>query len=144
MDAINYGSSDYITIGLDVREEIDPDEMEFLYDDAITNILDRYEFYYYHVVIKSGYYEGYYIDIENNFPVSFDNWKDKRAAQKEITKLKQFLIDCAGFGLVKCSPGWCTGYSDYNGTIAAIKDAVKEMRTEAKQTPTCAQYESEV
>ena len=140
MGAINYGSSDYVSIGLDVREEIDPDEMEFLYDE-ITNILDRYDFYYYHVVIKSGYHEGFYIDIENNFPVAFDDWEEKQDVQKEITELKQFLIDCARLGMVQYSPGWCTGYSDYKGTIAAIKDAVKEMRTETKQTPTWAQYE---
>lgn len=47
----------------------------------------------------------------------------------------------ARLGLVKCSPGWCTGYSDYNGTMAAIKAAIKSMREEAKQTPTWAQYE---
>lgn len=31
--------------------------------------------------------------------------------------------------------------SDYNGTIAAIKEAVKGMREEVKQTPTWRQYE---
>ena len=35
------------------------------------------------------------------------------------------------------------GYSDYNGTISAIKEAVKEIREEVKQTPTWAQYERE-
>ena len=55
-------------------------------------------------------------------------------------EIKQFLIDCAGLGLVQCSPGWCTGYNDYNGTIKAIKAAIKEMRDELRTIPTWAQY----
>lgn len=106
--------------------------------------LKTHSFYYFHVVIKPGYYEGFTLDIENNFPVCYDSWEDKRAAQKEITELKQFLIDCAGLGLVKCSLGWCTGYSDYKGTIKAIKAAIKEMREEIKTVPTWAQYERSV
>ena len=52
--------------------------------------LAKHRFYYY-VASKLGYYEGFMLDIENNFSVSFDNCKDKKNAQKEITELKQFL-----------------------------------------------------
>ena len=97
--------------------------------------LAKHRFYYY-VASKLGYYEGFMLDIENNFSVSFDNCKDKKNAQKEITELKQFLIDCVGLGLVKCSPGWCTSYSNYNDTIAAIKEVIKDIGEEAKQMPT--------
>lgn len=48
------------------------------------------------------------------------------------------------YGLVQCSPGWCTGYNDYKGTIVAIKAAIKEMREEVKTIPTWAQYERAV
>lgn len=172
MGAVNYFTSDYITLGLrpydtsdfendtelieELQKEIDEyggtlenalsDYISGRYESDLSNIeteLEKHSFYFYHIVIKPGYYEGFTIDIESNFPVCFDSWEDKRASQKEITELKQFMIDCAGLGLVKCSPGWCTGYSDYNGTITAIKDAVKEMRQDARQTPTWAQYERE-
>lgn len=172
MGAINYFTSDYITLGLrpydtsdfendsEFMEELQnecneyggtlenalQDYIQSCYEDDYSNIeteLAKHSFYYYHVVIKPGYYEGFTLDIESNFPVCFDGWEDKKNAQKEITELKQFLIDCAGLGLVKCSPGWCTGYSDYNGTIAAIKEAVKAMREEVKTIPTWAQYERE-
>ena len=172
MDTINYFTSDYITLGLrpydtndfendtdfmeELQKEVDKhggtlenaldDYIQSCYEDDFENInIERakHNFYYFHVVIKRGYYEGFALDIESNFSIAFDSWEDKREAQKEITELKQFLIDCAGLGMVKCSPGWCTGYSDYNGTITAIKDAVKEIREEVKQTPTWAQYERE-
>ena len=151
MGAINYYTSDYITMGLrpydieDFTDEngIDYDEIQFCYDCDYENIeteLNKHDFYYFHVTIKPGYYEGFTLDIENNFPVALDSWEDRNAANKEITEIKQFLIDCAGLGLVQCFPGWCTGYNDYNGTIKAIKNAIKEMRQENKSVPTWAQY----
>ena len=170
MGAINYYTSDYITLGLrpydtsdlendsELMEELQneyggtlenalQDYISGCYEDDRSNIeteLAKHSFYYYHVAIKPGYYEGFTLNIENNFLVCFDGWEDKNDAQKEITELKQFLIDCAGLGLVRCSPGWCTGYSDYKSTIAAIKEAIKAMREEVKQTPTSRQYNMDI
>lgn len=169
MGAVNYSTSNYITMGLvpySVYDlEQDPEFMRELqekakeyggtveeamdnyifdcYDNDRMSIeceLEKHNFYYFHITIKPGYYEGFTLEIENNFPVAYDGCEDRRQALKEITEIKQFLIDCAGLGLVKCSPGWCTGYADYNGTIAAIGEAVKAMRDEVKATPTWRQY----
>ena len=107
------------------------------------SILNGYNFYYFHVVLKPGYYEGFTLDIENNFGVAIDGWEDRREAQKEITQLKNCLLELAGVGLVACSPGWCTGYKDYNETIKAIKEAIKEIREEYKTIPTWRQYQKE-
>lgn len=172
MGAVNYFTSDYITMGLkpydisdfendadlmlEIQEEIREyggtvenciyDMIERYYEDDRTNIesiLSRYSFYYFHVAIEAGYYEGFSLIIENNFSVAFDGWEDKRAAQKEITSLKQCLLECAGSGLVACYPGWCTGYEDYKGTCKAIAAAIKDMREDVKNTPTWLQYERE-
>ena len=169
MGAINYYTSDYITLGLRPYDKSelanDPEFMEELqrevneyggtvetaldsyinecYSCDYANIkteLDKHYFYYYHITIKPGYYEGFTLDIQNNFPVALDSWEDRRDANKEITEIKKFLIDCAGLGLVACRPGWCTSYSDYNGTIQAIQAAIKAMRDELKIIPTWAQY----
>jgi len=172
MGAINYFTSDYITLGIKpydtedytrdaefmqfIRDEwnIDTDDENAVYNAVQNQIAEDYScdrlnvetelakhgFYYFHVTIKPGYYEGFTLDIENNFPVAFDWWQEKRDAQKEITKLKQFLVACAGMGLVACAPGWCTGYSDYKQTLQKINEAVKEMREEVKTTPTWLQY----
>ena len=169
MGAVNYFTSDYITMGLRPYDLLElENDLEFMeemqtqvneyggtIENAITeyiedcyncdyeNIkteLEKHNFYYYHIAIKPGYYEGFTLDIENNFPVALDSWEDRRDANKEITEIKQFLIACAGLGLVQCSPGWCTGYNDYKGTLKAIKAAIKEMRDELRTIPTWAQY----
>lgn len=169
MGAVNYFTSDYITMGLRPYDSLElENDLEFMeemqtqaneyggtIENAITeyiedcyncdyeNIkteLEKHNFYYYHIAIKPGYYEGFTLDIENNFPVALDSWEDRRDANKEITEIKQFLIACAGLGLVQCSPGWCTGYNDYKGTLKAIKAAIKEMRDELRTIPTWAQY----
>lgn len=173
MGAVNYFTSDYITLGLrpydiddftsdaDFMDEIENEIEEYggtgeeainnyindCYESDFENIefeLNKHNFRYYHITIKPGYYEGFTLDIENNYSISYDSWEDKRDAQKEITEIRRFLIACAGMGLAKCSPGWCTGYSDYNDTVKAIGEAIKEMREEARTTPTWAQYCREV
>ena len=176
MGAINYFTSDYITLGVkpyDTDDYIkDNDFMDFIREEWKVNtedenevlnavneqinadyeadrenaesILNKYDFYYFNVILKPGYYEGFTLDIENNFGVALDGWEDGREAQKEITQLKNCLLELADVGLVACSPGWCTGYKDYNETIKAIKEAIKEIREEYKTIPTRRQYQKEV
>lgn len=139
MGAINYGTSDYISIGLNVSRDFDEWELENLYND-FSEMLENRRFWYFHITLKPGYYEGFYIDIENNFPVYFDDCTEKRDAQKEITEIKRFLLDCTAAGLVQYFPGWCTGYSTAKETKAAINAAIKEMRQEVQETPTYRQY----
>ena len=135
MGAINYFTSDYITMGLRPYDSTDfENDLEFMeeareqvreYGGTLESVIDDYisgcyeadfenietelnkhNFQYYHIAIKPGYYEGFTLDIENNFPVAFDGWEDRKEANKEITEIKGFLIACAGLGLVQCSPGW--------------------------------------
>lgn len=169
MGAVNYFTSDYITMGIvpydaadfendpdfmrEVRAQIDEyggtvedcisDMIESYYEDDEANIsaiLDKYIFVYFHVTIRPGYYEGFTLDIENNYPVAYDTWQDKRAAQREITQLKKCLLECAGCGMVECFPGWCTGYNDYKSTCNAIFRVVRDLRDEVRRTPTWLQY----
>lgn len=172
MGAVNYFTSDYITIGLrpydtsdlendlefmgELKKEIDEyggtlenalqDYMQVCYESDFENIeteLNKHNFYYYHITIKPGYYEGFSIDIENNFPVAFDNWEDKKDAQKEITEIKAFLIDCVNMGLCQVFPGWCTSYLSRSDSLQGIKKAIAIMREEVKNIPTWRQYEKQ-
>ena len=169
MGTINYRTSDYITLGLVPYDrddyKNDADFMEWLmediagsgmdadaaideyinmqYEDDYYNIdaeLKKHTFCYFHVAIEWGYYEGFYLNIENNYGLAYNSWEDKREAQKEITEIKRFLIECAGLGLVQCFPGWGTKYSNYADTINAVSQAVEAMREEVRTTPTWAQY----
>lgn len=172
MGAVNYYSSDYITLGVpmydawdlendpefmaEIEEEVNEyggtvdeairDYIEECYQcdyDNIEHELDKHYFRFYHIEIKPGYYEGFTLDIQSNFPVAFDGYLEKRDAQKEITEIKSFLLACADLGLVGVCPGWCTSYLDRAETIQAIKAAVQEMREEVRSTPTWLQYERE-
>lgn len=173
MGTINYGTSNYITLGSKPLSpydlENDPDFMEELKEgynltededtaeaindyiniieeddrENLKSILNKYNFYYFHIAIKNGYYEGFYLDIESNFSIYFEDYAEKLEAQKEITSIKAFLIECAEIGLVSVWPGWCTTYHDYKTTLKHISNAVKEMREEVRNTPTWRQYEKE-
>ena len=170
MGTVNYKTSDYITLGIEplsaydlehdpgFMDEItecakewnmDVDEAIYCYirdaaEDDQANIeheLSKHRFYYYHIKIEPGYYEGFSLDIESNFPIAFNDWQEKREAQKEITEIKQFLLACVDLGLCEVWPGWCTSYKDRQTTIKAVNKAIKAMREEARQTPTWSQYE---
>lgn len=146
MGTINYKQSDYITLGVKPYDETEIEtDAYFMYEELADDVqaaLDEYSFHYYRVTLEPGYYEGFTINIENKFSI-FDASESKQLAQKEITQIKQLLIECAGLGLVSCYPGWCSGYDDYGTTLGAIKEAIGEMREEVKQTPTWWQYERE-
>ena len=133
MGAINYKTSDYITLAL---EPVDNEFFEQDIREEVEKMLDNYSFYYFHVVIKSGYYEGFSVDIENNFSIFFDDAEEKREAQKEITQIKAFLIDCMNNGLVSTVPSWCTAYKNIADTKADISKAIQDMRAEVSNTPT--------
>lgn len=146
MGTINYATSDYITIGYNCNDiDYNDIDCDFLIDDdynTVKNILNQYYFYYFHITLEPGYYEGFYINIEYNFPLFFDNCEERKEAQKEITTIKAALMQiinntscCAVF------PGWCTGYADYKSTVKEIGAAIKAMREEVKQTPTHTQYQ---
>lgn len=141
MGAINYKTSDYITIGYNLNdvEQYDDDYFYFEQDDfeIAQEILKNYYFYYFHVTIKPGYYAGFYIDIECNFNWCFDGWQDKQEAQKEITQLKVVLkkiIESCNCCAV--APGWCTTYYNYKDSLIKLNQAIKEMREHVKRIPT--------
>lgn len=140
MGAVNYATSDYITLGVDLNRVTDPDEIAELFD-AVESAIDSLGVWAFCVRVKPGYYEGFTLDIEYNYPVCYDHAIEKRDALKDVTVLKRGLLAlCRDFGLVAVYPGWCTGYSTPAETRAAICAAVAEMRKDVKATPTYSQY----
>lgn len=145
MGAINYFTSDYITIGYNLNN-IDYEDDFYIdyisdYYDQVKYRLNQEDFYYFNVILTPGYYEGFTIDIEFNFKVCFDGWEDKKLAQKEITRLKAFLTECINdFECCAVFPGWSTSYTNYNESIELLNAAIKEMRETVKNTPTYNQY----
>lgn len=172
MGTINYKTSDYITLSIkpydtdDIRqgiiEDINAGDYEGITADMITDnmiydtitdyydadsmnaqsIIDKYHLWFFRVAIEPGYYEGLSINIENNFPVFFDDYMEKKDAQKEVTQLKNLLVDLAGCGFVQTFPGWCSSYKNYKDTIKGIREAIKDIRSEVATTPTYRDYEA--
>lgn len=136
MGSINYGSNDYINLGLNLNLDIyqDFDTVQLLAKD-IENIIKDNDFYYFSINIKPGYYEGFYINIEYKDYI-FCDYKEKKEAQKEVTKIKQILYLFSDMDIVKYNPGWCIGYSSEKETKKAIKNAIKEMRQDIKNSLT--------
>ena len=143
MGTINYKTSDYITIGynlnyVDYDDEFYNDVINDYYD-QVKYSLEKQRFYYFNVELVPGYYEGFSIDIEFNFKWCFDNWQDKRDAQKEITQIKKFLLECINdYECCDVWPGWCTKYCDRDESIHDLNIAIKRMREDVRYTPTFA------
>lgn len=144
MSAVNYFTSDYITIGYNLNF-VDYDD-EF-YNDIISDYyyqvkyrLENERFSIFNVELKPGYYEGFTIDIKFNY-CYFDDYIEKREAQKEITNIKNFLLECINdFECCAVFPGWCTSYKSYDESIKLLNRAIQEMREAVKNTPTYKNY----
>lgn len=157
MGAINYGTSKYVTLGLDMNKfssyeyekeyKVDTEEaqamvesdIEFMYDLA-KSILDDYNLRNFKVSIEYGYYEGFYIDIEPYFDWCLENYEERKEYNAEVTQIKEMLLRFSQNGLVSVYPGWCTGYADEKKTKKDIADAVRQMRKEVKELMTYRQW----
>lgn len=168
MGAINYGSNNiigsfgyswinYFPSEEDIkqcREDYDLSEEDYTDEDIENRILDDSHdmmeedmeevrrhlcgYKYYDVKVEYGYYEGFYIDIDDKF-LYLDSYEQKKEMQKELTKLKKeltYVIE--NFGVRVCYPGWCTGWEkeikdslrELNVGIQEERKRIKELRTE--------------
>lgn len=146
MGTINYKTSDFITIGyncdyIDYEDEFYHEIIQDYYD-QVNYLLKKEYFFYFHVTLEPGYYEGFSINIEFNFAMCFDNYLDKKEAQKEITQIKAFLTQCINdFECCVVYPGWCTKYENYENSVKKLNEAIQEMRQTVKDTPTWKNYQ---
>lgn len=140
MGAINYGDSDIINIGLDVSDlNYYNDYIENVYND-IKSILGNYMFNEFEIEIQSGYYNGFYININFNDVYYYDTYLNRLDTLKECTQLKHLLFNCVNAGLVVYSPGWCTGYMNEYDSKKEINKAIKKLKAYIKAIPTNKQY----
>ena len=144
MGTINYRTSEYITMGCKPYccYECDNDDASHICSicqetdyDVAKSVLDGYNFMYFNLDIEAGYYEGFSIMIEYEYKGDvFVDIDEKRRAKLEVDDIEECLTHLANNGLVACYPSWGTKYEDYNGTIAAISEAVTTMREDVRTT----------
>ncbi len=172
MGTINYGTSEYITIGYKPLDrfdlEKDPEFMDYMLDEArevdmdldeyinewiynrqddfyynIQFLLEKYDFYYFSVKVESGYYEGFSVQISRETPCYMELW-EKDAAYGEIKELEKFLTECVkDFGLVECYPGWGTSYEDKDKSVQDIVVAMAKAREDILAVPIWKDNEAE-
>ena len=124
------------------RSDYNNDEDSFIREEIEEFFENANTPYHYTVSLESGYYEGFYLKIENDIPWIFNDTEEKKEYQKDVTVLKEFLLKLINeYGLVVVYPGWCTGYADKNDSVKEIGEFVKNLRNEIKSVDTCYTYE---
>lgn len=147
MGTINFRTSNYITIGLEpydsddfIDEEgsVDYGWIDDQYREDFSNvdeILSRYDFDHFAVTIEWGYYDSFYLFIDNEWGEIFDWKEDREEAEKEVDSLEKLLLECIDLGLCEVWPGWCTTYRERDESIQAVKKAMEDLRKTIRETP---------
>lgn len=129
MGAINYGTSEYVTIGFNLSLFTDSDEATAAsvdYYTHVTETIDNLTNEYFSVDICEGYYDGFYITITPDLYISdHEARQDAVAAAYHVCSLLKYAVhECC---CCKVSPGWCTGYATEAESIEAINIAYADM-----------------
>lgn len=126
MGAVNFGTSEVITLGL-VPYENESDDTSYEDDFAnVCGIINNYDFRFFTVSLKPGYYESFYLDIDYNLGDLEDFEEEEINA--EIDSLKRCLENCAAVDMQACKPGWVTTWFTYKDTIDMIEAAIADLR----------------
>lgn len=138
MGAINYHTHKYVTLALDTsclyEEDITEEEFSdtelFIYEET-QEIINKYNFEYFDIQVKGGYYDGFYIDFD--FKREYvDCFQERALIQKEITQLKKLLFELVDYELKVCFPWWVTKWLNQKESKQEIQKAIKEIRKDAK------------
>ena len=141
MGAINYGTSTFLcdlgyNLNNDVENYEEAQEEQRWTADEVQDYLNELSLCYYNIVIKPGYYEGFYLEISDIDDNYYSDYDCKNERVEELHKIGRALIYLTNhFGLVNYEPGWCTGYATTDSTISYIKQAVKREIAAIYNTP---------
>lgn len=156
MGTINYGTSHFITVGLntwDFEDGIDDEGFVVegsrydLMDDIRTGIENLLEDSgikddsAYNVKIESGYYEGFYINITDEY-LYFDDETDREEAREQITAIFDFLYKAVDEGLCVVYPGWVTKCLNYEDSKKALEEAFNQALADCDKKPDYEKYQS--
>ena len=149
MGTINYGTSKFITIGLNpdnFEDYVDEDGKVYegsryeLMDDVrqwIENLFEESgvkDNSAYAVKIESGYYEGFYINITDEY-LYFDDEEDREEARQELENVFSFLNGAVDKGLCVVHPSWATSYLDYMQSKEELEEAYQAALIECSEKP---------
>ena len=130
MGAVNYKTSNYITLGFDLSKNFESDDIKnATIDDAyesVSALINKYNFSYINITPIWGYYEGFSLDIDeidlNDVSENIDEYHN------DVKNLNKFLTECVNeIGLVVVTPSWCTGYCDANSSLEKIENVIRDL-----------------
>ena len=143
MGAINFGTltnmSRLALVNEPETEEEQEEEYFYNYELEETQAqLDKLNLYYFNLSINYGYYDGFYIVLGyENIPYIYNNSQEKAETLKELTAIKNILIELVKKGLLKgCYPNWVTTRLNTAETLRQIKRIIKALKEETKETYT--------
>lgn len=117
---MNYGRSDYVTMGAPVMSQ---DGYETLLA-WVEEKLDEYTFNHFDLRLEPGYYEGFYLTIE----MDTENAKENAPSiYNEIDDLYAMLRELLELGMVVVTPGWRQTELDWDDGRMEIDDARRQM-----------------
>lgn len=96
-------------------------------------------FTYYQVKVKPGYYEGFYIDIEDTYSCLDSN--DRIKMNKELTEIKDLMkLSIRLYDMVVCYPGWCNSYETSEQSLKDLQGYINAERNRIKNIPNPKEY----
>lgn len=147
MGAINFGTLTNISRLALVNEPETEEEQEeqYFYNYELEETqaeLDKLNLYYFNLSIKYGYYESFYLKLnEENTKYIYTNTKEKQEVLEELTAIKNILIELVKDNfLVGVYPSWVTTRLNTAETIKQIKRIIKALKEETKATYTSRTY----
>lgn len=143
MGAINFGTLTNKNRLAIVNEPLTAEEEEqqefFNYPlDETQETINKYNLYYFELIIKYGYYNGFYLELnDNNTKWIYQDTKEKAEAIKELTQIKKILLELVKNGCCwGCYPSQIYNKLDTAETIKQIKAIIKELKAEVKASYT--------
>ena len=153
MGAINYGKSHVLcTVGYYQEDPTDDEVNEFMFYNDVTDFeeakkmveenyeevsLDYYKdvrhllqtlsLSYYAVSVEQGYYDGFYIDIQDRSRV-YNMEEERKEQMRELTGIRTILASIIiNYPMRVCYPHWSTNWEEtIDKSIAALDKAVEE------------------
>ena len=133
MGTINFGTLTNIDrLALVNEPETEDEELYCELVEETQAQLDKLNLYYFSLSIEYGYYEGFYLKLnEENTKYIYANTKEKQEVLKELTAIKNILIELVKDNfLIGCYPSWVTTRLKTAETIKQIKSIIKELKAE--------------
>jgi hypothetical protein len=142
MGAINFGTlTNKSRLALVNEQETNNGDYydDFYFElEEVDETIKNKNFYYFNLLIKYGYYNGFYLKLEDdNTKYIYENTKEKQEVLKELTQIKKILVDFVKNGFLwGCYPSWVYSKLEKKETLTELRKIIKELKEETKKSYT--------